>query len=178
MRKEDREEYDFELMGGVLKGCLAAIAFWLALIVLVLLFAGCRSVKYVSVPEIHTIESHHTDSVHEVDSIILERETTIMMLDSAAMAEYGIKLANAERAWLVKTRELERELQRISKLKADTVHEVDSIPYPVPVEVEKEVIKPLNGWQKLRLNTGTIALVLLGGFVCWKLWKLWRYFHP
>lgn len=176
-RDEDDEILD-ALTESVGRGCLEAFILFVVFLLLVLLFGGCKSVRYVSVPEVHTIESHHTDSVHEVDSIILERETTIMMLDSAAMAEYGIKLAAAERAWLVKTRELERELQRISKLKADTVHEVDSIPYPVPVEVTKEVEKELGWWQKLRLNAGTIALILLGGFVCWKLWKLWRFFHP
>lgn len=171
---KQREEYDMEMMGGVLKGCLSTIAFWVALLLLLLLFGSCKSVKYVPVPEIHTIESHHTDSVHEVDSIICEKETTVMMLDSAAMAEYGIKLANAERAWLVKTKELEREISRLAKIKADTVHEVDSIPYPVEVEVIKEVKKPLSWWQKFMMRTGGIALGLLFLWLGWQVWKIYK----
>ena len=172
MNKQQRDEYDIELMGGVLKGCLSAIAFWVVLIMLVLLFASCKTVKYVPVPEIHTIESHHTDSVHQVDSIIYEKETTIMMLDSAAMAEYGIKLANAERAWLVKTKELEKELSRLSKIKADTIHEIDSIPYPYPVEVK--VPRELNWWQKTLQRIGGIALGLLLLWLGWQIWKIYK----
>lgn len=83
-----------------------------------------------------------------------------MQLDSAAMSRYGIRLAQAERAWLVKTAELERELQRIAKIKTDTVLIRDSIPYPVPTPVE--VAKPLSWWQRFRMTLGTIALGAIG----------------
>ena len=159
MRKEDREEYDFELMGGVLKGCLAAIAFWLALIVLVLLFAGCRSVKYVPVID------HKTDTCY----ITKWQWDSIYVHDSIRVKEGGDTLL-IER-WHTKYKE-----KQVHDTTYIATH--DTIPDPYPVEVIKEVEKPLSWWQKLRLNTGTIALILLGCFVCWKLWKLWRYFHP
>lgn len=158
------------------KGCGWVMIAFLFLLAAVLILGSCTTTKYVTVPEVHTEYVHHTDSVHQVDSIIREKETTVMQLDSAAMAQYGIRLQNAERAWLVKTKELERELQRIAQMKADTIIQVDSIPYPVdrPVEVEKE----LSWWQKLRLKLGDIMLVFIAGAILFAAAKLYMKFHP
>lgn len=135
--------------------------FLIALItVLVALLCCSCATKVVTVPEVHREYLHTTDSVHHTDSIIREKETIVMQLDSEAMARYGIRLAQAERAWLVKTAELERELQRISKIKTDTVLIRDSIPYPVPTPVE--VAKPLSWWQRFRMTLGTFALGAIG----------------
>lgn len=112
--------------------------------------------RIVAVPEIHDHWHYHTDSVHHTDSIIHEKETTIMQLDSAAMAKYGIQLKSAERAWLVKTAELERQIQQLMQLSQtkDTVR--DSIPYPV--EVIKEVPAKLSWWQGLLVRLGYCSL--------------------
>jgi hypothetical protein len=82
-----------------------------------------------------------------------------MQLDSAAMAKYGITLQKAERAWLVKSKELERQIQQLMKLSQtkDTVR--DSIPYPV--EVIKEVPAKLSWWQGLLVRLGYIALAIV-----------------
>ena len=101
-----------------------------------------------------------------------------MQLDSAAMAKYGIRLQKAERAWLVKTEELQRQIERLEAMSQskDSVH--DSIPVPYPVETIKEVPAPLSWWQKLRLWLGNIVLLaLLGvavyyGVKCYKVYKL------
>lgn len=138
----------------------------LALIMIV----GCKTnekVVTVTVPEVHEVYHHHTDSIHQIDTVYHEKQTTIMQLDSAAMAEYGIQLKNAERAWLVKTNELERELQRISQQKTDTLHQTDTIAVPYPVEVIKEVPAQLSWWQKTRMHAGEVMmglLVLLVGY--------------
>ena len=115
--------------------------------------------KIVSVPEIHDHWHYQTDSIRTTDSIIHEKETTIMQLDSAAMAKYGIQLKNAERAWLVKSIELERQIQQLKQLSQtkDTVR--DSIPYPV--EVIKEVPAKLSWWQGLLVRLGYIALAIV-----------------
>jgi hypothetical protein len=112
--------------------------------------------KIVPVPEIHDHWHYHTDSIRTTDSIIHEKETTIMQLDSAAMAKYGIQLKNAERAWLVKSKELERQIQQLMQLSQikDTMH--DSIPYPV--EVIKEVPAELSWWQGLLVRLGYCSL--------------------
>ena len=146
-------------------GTLAAIALC---ILLSILFGSCTTTKYIAVPEIHEIHHHHTDSIRETDSVTVERETVVMQLDSAAMAQYGIQMKEWERAWLVKTRELERELQRISKLKADTVVVRDSIPYPVEVPVE--VPAQLTWWQQVRLHLANVVLWVL--LICGGFWIL------
>ena len=102
--------------------------------------AACTTTQYVPVENTHTVEHNHTDSIHHRDSIIKERETVVMQLDSATMARYGIQLKQAERAWLVRTAELEREISRLASIKTDTVRVVDTIrvPYPVIQYVEKK----------------------------------------
>lgn len=128
-----------------------------------LLLSGCKSIEYVPVETTHEIHHHHTDSIHEIDSVTKEIQTVIMQLDSDAMAQYGIRLKAAERAWLVKTSELERELQRIAQLRADTVHEIDSIPFPVPVT--KYVERGLSFVEKSLMAIGALSLTALLVFV-------------
>ena len=112
--------------------------------------------KIVPVPEIHDHWHYQTDTIRTTDSIIHEKETTIMQLDSAAMAQYGITLKSAERAWLVKTAELQRQIERLEamSIQKDSVH--DSIPYPV--EVIKEVPAKLSWWQGLLVRLGFCSL--------------------
>ena len=119
---------------------------------------GCTTTKYVTVPEVYTEHHWHTDSVREVDSVQTERETIVRELDSAAMAQYGIRLQQAERAWLVQTREMEKRLREMERQIAtrDTIH--DSIPRPYPVEVVKEVPAQLTWWQQTRMKLGEVAL--------------------
>lgn len=132
-----------------------------------IMLTACKNTEYITVPEIHEVHHHHTDSIKQTDSVMVEKETVIMQLDSAAMAQYGIQLKSAERAWLVKTAELERRLQQLIENHTDTVHERDSVPYPVEVIKEVEVEKPLHWWQK--------ALMFLGGaFIVGVAIWIWR----
>ena len=138
-----------------LKCTIWAIVVFVCLFGIGSLFVGCKNVEYVPVESSHTEHHWHTDSVHQVDSFYHEKETTIMQLDSAAMAKYGIQLKNAERAWLVKSWELERQIEALQRLTAerDTVH--DSIPVPYPVE------KRLTKWQQAKVDWGGWALLVL-----------------
>ena len=129
---------------------------WVLVIALMAAFlSGCKT-KTVVVPEVHDVHHYHTDSILQRDSIFRDRQTTIMQLDSAAMAKYGIQLKSAERAWLVRTQELEYQLQRLAAMQRDSVHRVDSIPTPYPVEVK--VPAELTWWQQARLWVGNITL--------------------
>ena len=139
---------------------------WIAVALLAaVLFSGCETVKYIPVTSEHTETHWRVDTVFQRDSVVKESLTTVMQLDSAEMARYGVQLNSAERAWLVKTQELERivaELMEKSEAR-DTVH--DSIPYPV--EVIKEVPAKVSGWQSGLMSVGFVALLLLLGIVCW-----------
>ena len=138
-------------------------------IVLGVLLSGCSLTKYVPVPEVHTEHHWHTDSVLKHDSTYHETTITIMQLDSAAMAAYGIRLQKAERAWLVKTQEMERIIQELmaKSERKDTVH--DSIPYPV-----KEIVIQDPAWVvKGRRYMASIVLCLIAVVVIIYTGKRW-----
>ena len=142
-------------------GCLHALFYLVAVgiaFAVCALFGSCTTTKYVPVQQQHTEHHWHTDSVHQTDSIIRETQTTIMQLDSAAMARYGIQLKSAERAWLVKTQEMERQIQMLLQLnmQKDSVH--DTVPVPVPVI--KEVPAQLTWWQQARMHIGGVVFWL------------------
>jgi hypothetical protein len=131
------------------------------------LFGSCTTTKYVTVPEIHDQHHWHTDSIHQTDSIIKENTTTIMQLDSSAMAQYGIQLKGAERAWLVKTAELELQIQKLAKITQEKDSVRDSIPILVPTPIEVKVPAELSKWQSFRIVLGDIVLFLIaavGGY--------------
>lgn len=168
------DEFDFnQAMNRVIK----VLVIWMVILFVLALLASCGTTEYVPVVQTNTEHHWHTDSVHEKDSTYHEKTTTIMQLDSAAMAKYGIRLEKAERAWLVKTEELQREIERLEamSMSKDSVH--DSIPVPYPVEVIREVPAELTWWQRLRLWLGNaVLLALLGvagywGVRCYKVYK-------
>ena len=126
------------------------------------LFSSCKSVEYVTVPEVHNEHHWHTDSVHQTDSIIRETQTTIMQLDSATMARYGIQLKSAERAWLVKTQEMERQIQMLLQLnmQKDSVHGHDA-DYPQQYVCQGDAAE-LTWWQHFRISLANILLWVVG----------------
>ena len=141
------------------EGCMRVFGYILiasVVIALMALLTGCKETEYITLPEYHEIEHHHTDSIKQIDSIYHEKETVVMQLDSEAMAKYGIRLKAAETAWLVRTAELERQLQRLSETHTDTVHETDTIPYPVEVPVE--VPRQLTWWQQVKMSMGLLFI--------------------
>lgn len=164
----DQEE-DYSDTRDVLKGCLHMILTMIAFIVLlclVLSVVSCTTTKYVPVQQQHTEHHWHTDSIIKRDSVVKESKTTVMQLDSAAMAKYGIQLKNTERAWLVKSEEMERTIQELLSRSEhkDTVR--DSIPVPYPVE--KQVPAELTWWQQTRIKFANVMIYLaILIFVVW-----------
>jgi hypothetical protein len=138
-------------------------------VVSVLTMCSCTTTKLVPIELAHTEHHWHTDSVINTDSVIVDRETVVMQLDSAAMAKYGIHLKAAERAWLVRTAELERQIARMEAMSMtkDTVR--DSIPVPYPVEVVKTVKEPRSALEKVIFGIGVFAILGLVIFVAIKL---------
>lgn len=112
---------------------------------------SCTRTMYVPVKEVETVYQNHTDTIFKTDSIIRETERIVMQLDSQAMAKYGITLSNAERAWLVREKELENKINKLLEKKADTVIVRDSIPMPYPVE------KPISTVNKMWMNLGKFS---------------------
>jgi hypothetical protein len=120
---------------------------------------SCTTTKYVTVPEVHEYWHHTTDTIHQTDSVIDRQTMTIREVDSATMARYGIQMKDMQRAWLIETNRLQRELSELRQTHTDTIHERDSIPYPV--EVVKEVPAQPSWWQRFLMHVGGITSSLL-----------------
>ena len=154
------------------------VVVWL-IVMVCLHLCGCKQIEYVPVVQTNTEHHWHTDSVKEKDSTYHEKTTTIMQLDSAAMAKYGIQLKAAERAWLVKTEELQRQIERLEAMSFQRDSVQDSIPKPYPVEVIKEVPAELSWWQRIRIWLGNLlllAIVAACGYGAWRLWWVYHFF--
>lgn len=130
---------------------------------------SCTTTKYVTVPEVHEVHHHHTDSVFQTDSVIHEKQTTIMQLDSAEMAKYGIRLNQAEKAWLIRTEELQRQIERLEAMSSER----DTVKEEIPVIVEKEVYVPkkLNWFQTTLIWTGGLSICAIIIFLILKFKK-------
>lgn len=126
------------------------------------LMGSCKSVEYVAVPQQHTEHHWHTDSVHQTDSVIMERETVVMQLDSEAMAAYGIQMKSAERAWLVKTAEMEKQIARMQAMSAtrDTVK--DTVTVVIPAGEPKDT---RTWWEKVRMYIDGFAVGIVAVLV-------------
>ena len=150
----------------ILSGFDILIGWMLGVVILILLlFCSCTTTEYVAVPQQHTEHHWHTDSVHTTDSVIKETQITIIQLDSAEMARYGIQLKAAERAWLVRTAELQRQIQQMMQMSMtkDTVR--DTVTVVKEVDAKPAVNEGGNGdltwWQQTRINIANIILYVL-----------------
>ena len=154
----DWDEIQNHIYYGQPRGCAPTAA--VLLLLLTLLLGGCKHIEYVPIETTHTIEHHHTDSVRQVDSIFKNKETIIMQLDSEAMAQYGIRLQAAEKAWLVRTAELEKQLQKLQHTKTDTLLKVDSVQVPYPVEIVKTKTNYGGWWAFAGLLLSVIVAII------------------
>ena len=137
------------------------IAFVMTIIViafLCIMLGGCTTTRYVEVPgPSHTdtvrITQQQRDSIHVHDSIYVSesRQGDTVFLQT-------VKWHTAWRDRLV------RDTFRLVS--------IDSIPYPVEVPVE--VPAKLSYWQRLRMQTGDIALIVLALLLGWGIFKVWR----
>lgn len=98
---------------------------------------GCKTVKFVPVPEYHTLYKTRVDTVQRWDSIYFR--------DSVYVAAKG------DTVYLTKTHWRER-FRNVYHVKADTVMQRDSIRVPYPVE------KPLTKWQRWKMDLGGWAM--------------------
>ena len=114
---------------------------WLPVVLMALLLAGCKSVKYVPVTEYRDRYVSRTDTMLRVDSVYLHDSVSVMM--------------RGDTVFTTKTRYKDR-LKYVYNTKTDTVAVHDSIPYPVKVEVERK-----ETWlEKVTDTAGKAALVL------------------
>ena len=114
----DYYERKLQRSGRDVKGCLYCLIGFV-IILLMLLFTSCKSVKYVPVVE------HHTEYVTKTDTFI--QRDSVFQHDSVFIHMKG------DTVWYEKwhTRYIDRWHERIV---SDTIMRADSIPVPYPVE--------------------------------------------
>lgn len=109
----------------------------LLLLFVLITLTGCKTVRYVPVPEYHTLYKTRVDTVQRWDSIYFR--------DSVFIAAKG------DTVYLTKTHWRER-FRNVYNVKVDTVMQRDSIRVPYPVE------KPLTKWQRWKMDAGGWAM--------------------
>lgn len=116
----------------------------LSVLLVTLCLAGCKTVKFVPVPEYHTLYKTRVDTVQHRDSVYFR--------DSVFIAAKG------DTVYLTKTHWRER-FMNVYHVKVDTIMQRDSIHVPYPVE------KPLTKWQQWKMDMGGwtmgVAVVLV-----------------
>lgn len=116
----------------------------LGMVLTLLALTGCKTVKFVPVPEYHTLYKTRVDTVQRLDSVYFR--------DSVFIAAKG------DTVYLTKTHWRER-FRNVYHTKVDTVMQLDSIRVPYPVE------KPLTKWQQWKMDMGGWAMGVAAGMI-------------
>ena len=138
-----------------MKDELTGALWWLAVLIVILLLAGCSTVRYVPVPSVSVdsvyVDRYQHDSIYLRDSVYVNRWT-------AGDTVYQDKIVY-------------KYIFR-DKVKYDTVRisRSDTVRVPYPVE------RRLSTWEQVRLNVGgwAIALVVITILVVvgWAIYKI------
>lgn len=147
----------------------------LVLGLIALAMAGCS--RHTTVPTepvyLHdTLHVFHNDTIKQMDSTIIERETIVREADSALLAAYGIlgvKLQENEKAYLVLQRQMEQRLRELEEKSSDTVF--SKVEVPVPTPVIQEVVKPMGWLNKTLRNLGIAAVIAALIYIGIKVWR-------
>lgn len=128
----------------------------LVMVLTLLSLTGCKTVKFVPVPEYHTFYKTRVDTVQRWDSVYFR--------DSVFIAAKG------DTVYLTKTHWRER-FRNIYHAKTDTIMQRDSIPVPYPVE------KPLTKWQQWKMDLGGWAIGVVAVLVILVIIKVTKIVH-
>ena len=128
----------------------------LGMVLTLLSLTGCKTVRFVPVPEYHTLYKTRVDTVQRLDSVYFR--------DSVFIAAKG------DTVYLTKTHWRER-FRSVYRVKADTVMQRDSVRVPYPVE------KPLTKWQRWKMDLGGWAMGVAAVLVILVILKVTKIAH-
>lgn len=128
----------------------------LLLLFVLMSLTGCKSVKFVPVPEYHTLYKTRVDTVQLRDSVYFR--------DSVFIAAKG------DTVFLTKTHWRER-FRNVYHTKTDTIMQRDSIRVPYRVE------KPLTKWQQWKMDLGGWAMGVVAVLVILVILKVTKIAH-
>lgn len=113
---------------------------------------GCKTIKFVPVPEYHTLYKTRVDTVQRWDSVRDVQWMTVREVDSTQLAALGIQIKGLKNALLIERNKLLQQISNEKTHKVDTIIQRDSIPVPYAVE------KPLTKWQRWKMDAGGWAM--------------------
>lgn len=128
----------------------------LVMVLTLLALAGCKTVRYVPMPEFHTLYKTRVDTMQRWDSVYF--------CDSVYIAAKG------DTVYLTKTHWRER-FRNIYHAKTDTIMQRDSIRVPYPV------VKPLTKWQQWKMDAGGWAMGVAAVLVILVILKVTKIAH-
>lgn len=147
-------------------------------LVLSLVFAGCKVIKYVPVEHTEYVAVHDTTVLHKTDTLVQVPEFNIA--DYAGLCDtLVLKSSVAEsRSWVdstmmvLKGKLIQTGTIPVQIVEKERIVTKDSVVYqdvPVPVEVEKVVHPRYEKWLWIWL---VASLLGIAGFIYWKFHKL------
>jgi len=112
---------------------------------------SCTSPRYIPIETTKTEyrDNYIRDSIFRYDSVYIKEKSDTLIIERH---QYRYQYKNIR----------------------DSIHITDTIKVPYPVEVIKEVKKPLTGWQNFQLWCGRIAIIAVLFFIIYVLQKLKR----
>ena len=132
---------------GLLWGIVACI--------IISMFVGCKSVKYIPVETVRTNTQYKTNTVHDtiIDSVFMHND--VYKHDSVITYLRGDTIFVDRWHTIIQT-----TLDKGRKLHSNVVHDTiyinktDSVQVPVPVE------RKLTKWERVKMDFGTVAMVI------------------
>lgn len=132
--------------------CYSAVSLWLFIVSACLLtMSSCTSTRIVTVPEYHEVFVHRQDTTSLRDSIFVHDSICIVQRgDTMFVEKYNIVYRDRWR----------------DRLRVDSFIQRDT------VSVVKEVEKPPNAWQRMKMRLGVTLLWMLGAVAAWFLIRI------
>lgn len=138
------------IMARVLR-LVAAFVVGVAVCALLTLLTGCRSVRYVSVPEYHTEYKARVDSVLKHDSVWVHDSVMVRLVGDTVWRD----------RWHTET-----AYRYLYKTKTDTILKTDSVRVPLPVE------RRLGWWEQTKVDLFWPICCVCGGFITLLVYKI------
>lgn len=132
---------------------------------------GCKTVKFVPVPEYHTLYKTRADTVQRWDSVRDVQWMTVREVDSTQLVALGIQIKGLKNALLIERNKLLQKMSNEKMHKVDTIMQRDSVRVPYPVE------KPLTKWQRWKMDLGGWAMGVAAVLVILVILKVTKIAH-
>jgi len=145
-----------------------------AFVLVFVLFSGCSKRVYVPVERTTTVYETLRDTLVEVELKEVHDTVTIETLGGDTLSylhnDLAYSFASIEDGKLGHSLGIRPETKLLFPMQMKFIHIVDSIPYPVTVEVEKK----LTWWQRMKMEYGGFAMgiatavAFIFGLFLWK----------